>query len=211
MATQVPARRRRVMHARGNLPDPRRPADTQLELGAHVLCKGGGSSGGPHVGEVVGHRTDAAGERFVLCRWYYRPEDAPAGREPFDGCSELLESDHVDIVPHDAVLGPCRVLRPAEFTRERDAEVARIRSARESEFFEREPVTDASRFAAEPWRGTFGDSPTADEVELMSVMHRLLRRVQAEVRPDECRRALENWLGESGTTPSISVDWVWVC
>ena len=49
------------MHARGNLPDPRRPADTQLELGAHVLCKGGGGTGGPHVGEVVGHRTDAAG------------------------------------------------------------------------------------------------------------------------------------------------------
>ena len=170
-----------------------------LEVGSHVLCRG--RQGGPHVGTVVGHRTAASGERYLLCRWYYRPEESAEGRRPFDGCSELLESDHVDIVPRNTVLSRCRVVSAGEFAREREVQIAVIRSAREAEFFERRPATDASRVAAEPWRTTFGDSPTPGEVELLNVMHRMLRRVQSEVRPDECRRPLQNWLGASRAAP----------
>lgn len=170
-----------------------------LELGTHVLCRG--SQGGPHVGTVVGHRTAASGERYLLCRWYYRPEESADGRRPFDGCSELLESDHVDIVPRSAVLSRCRVLTAGEFARERDGQIARIRSAREMEYFERNPAVNASRFAAEPWSKTFGNYPTHEELELLNVMHRLLRRVQSEVRPDECRRPLQNWLGTYRPAP----------
>ena len=142
--------------------------------------------------------------RYLLCRWYYRPEETLAGRQPFDGCSELLESDHVDIVPHSSVLSRCRVLGPAEYTREREVQTAAIRSAREEEFFEQHPVTDASRVAAEPWSKTFGNSPTAEEVELLNVMQRLLRRVQSEVRPDECRRSLLDQRGAFAVAPDIN-------
>ena len=170
-----------------------------LEVGSHVLCRG--RQGGPHVGAVVGHRTAASGERYLLCRWYYRPEESVDGRRPFDGCTELLESDHVDIVPRNTVISRCRVVSAGEFSRERELQIAVIRSAREAAFFERHPATDASRVAAEPWSKTFGDSPKPGEVELLNVMHRILRRVQSEVRPDECRRPLHNRLSASQAPP----------
>lgn len=166
----------------------------RVERGDHVLCRG---HGGPHVGTVVGQRRAATGERYLMCRWYYRPEESEAGRQPFDSNSELLESDHVDIVPQSAVFSRCRVLPPDEFAREREVQIAAIRSARMTEYFEQHPVTGESRAAAEPWGKTFGASPTPEEVELLDVMHRLLRLVQSEVRPDECRRPLQNWLGTS--------------
>lgn len=171
----------------------------ELERGEHVLCRGQG--GGPHVGTVVGQRTAASGERYLLCRWYYRPEESEAGRQPFDSSSELLESDHVDVVPRSAVLSRCRVLPADEFAREREVQIAAIRAARETELFEQHPVTGASRAAAEPWGKTFGSAPTPEEVELLNVMQRLLRLVQSEVRPDECRRPLQNWLGTSRAAP----------
>ena len=172
--------------------------EEKVERGEHVLCRG---HGGPHVGTVVGQRTAATGERYLLCRWYYRPEESEAGRQPFDSSSELLESDNVDIVPQSAVLSRCRVLPPDEFVRERDVQIAAIRSARQTEFFEQHPVTGASRAAAEPWGKTFGTSPTPEEVVILDVMYRLLRFVQSEVRPDECRRPLQNWLGMSRAAP----------
>lgn len=145
-----------------------------------------------------GAKKDSYHQERPVCRnRYYRPEETPAGRQPFDGCCEVLESDRVDIVPRSMVLSPCRVLSPAEFTRERNAQMACIRCAREAEFFERHPVTDESRVAAEPWGKAFGESPAPEEVELLNVMHRLLDRVRSEVRPDECRRPLQNWLGAS--------------
>ena len=236
----------------------------ELAVGDHVLCKGG------HVAAVVGQRRDASGERFVLCRWYFRPEDAPSGRQPHDGCSELLASDGIDIVPLSFVLCRCRVLAAAEFTRERDAQLARIQSAREGEHSARDLdlgatqggrvlveklreamslPADASpevvidecetrghcvpdtgtqnmrmrleescaslglpfvvlddvelhqdiihKLASNSWYTALGDFPEKDPSALclLSVMGRLLRRVQAEVRPDECRRPLQNWLG----------------
>jgi hypothetical protein len=171
----------------------------ELVQGDHVICRGG------HVGEVMGLRKDASGERFVLTRWFIRPGDTPAGHQPFDGCSELLASDAIDVTPLCFVLCRCRVLPAAEFVRERDAQVARIASVREEECAARcvasgtdHPQMD--RLAANPWFQTFGDSPTGDALDLLSVMDRLLRRVQAEVRPDECRRPLQNWLGPPHST-----------
>ena len=42
------------------------------------------------VGKILGLRKDSAGELYMLCRWYSRPEQAASGRRPYDGCNELL-------------------------------------------------------------------------------------------------------------------------
>ena len=161
----------------------KRPPAVDVAVGDHVLCRGGGSAQEGccvSVGKILGLRKDSAGELYMLCRWYSRPEQAASGRRPYDGCNELLASPHVDLAPAECVLCHCRVLSAAAYTLEVKRQMQLIHAAREEAFYARpEP--------AEPhWNA--GNEYAGDDAQVMRVLQRLLDRVEAEVRPDECRR-----------------------
>ena len=62
----------------------KRPPAVDVAVGDHVLCRGGGSAQEGccyvSVAKVLSLRKDSAGELYMLCRWYSRPEQAASGR-----------------------------------------------------------------------------------------------------------------------------------
>ena len=94
-------------------------------VGDYVVCRSLG--GDVSVCQIAGLRQDSTGERYILCKWFYRPEETPGGRLPSHGCCELFSSDDhsVDIAPADTILCKCRVLSGEAYTAELSAAVQR--------------------------------------------------------------------------------------
>jgi hypothetical protein len=87
------------------------PADE----GECVICRDGG--GRVYICRVSGFREDKSGERWILGRWYYRPEETERGRLPSHGRDELFSSNRVDIAPCSSISGKCMVVGIAEYLR----------------------------------------------------------------------------------------------
>eukprot|EP01048_Picozoa_sp_COSAG05_P022446 COSAG05_NODE_4494_length_1490_cov_1.629044_1_plen_442_part_01 len=102
-------------------PDAKVAGRKEFAVGDCVVCRSDG--GEVSVCEVLGQRQDSTGERFILCRWFYRPEETPGGRLPSHGCCELFSSEEhsIDIAPADTVLCKCRVLSAADYAKELSA------------------------------------------------------------------------------------------
>jgi hypothetical protein len=50
------------------------------------------------VAKILECRASDSEHVFVMVRWMYRPEDLPGGRQPYHGDSELIASNHLDII-----------------------------------------------------------------------------------------------------------------
>ena len=60
---------------------------------------------------------DTEQEKWMQCRWYYRPEDTLYGRLARHLPGEMFESTHVDDNPLEAIAGKCRMLSLPEYQR----------------------------------------------------------------------------------------------
>jgi hypothetical protein len=80
------------------------------------VCRNG--KGGISVCRIAGYRKDSSGELFILCRWFYSPEETVQGRLPRHGHNELLSGDYIDIAPADTIICRCRVLDPDSYAKE---------------------------------------------------------------------------------------------
>jgi hypothetical protein len=51
-----------------------------------------------YIARVLEVRAGDAAHVYLRVYWLYRPEELPGGRQPHHGCSELIASNHMDII-----------------------------------------------------------------------------------------------------------------
>ncbi|KAH7076374.1 hypothetical protein BKA63DRAFT_281377 [Paraphoma chrysanthemicola] len=64
----------------------------------------------PMIGKVLEVRAGDSAHVYLRVYWMYRPEDLPNGRQPYHGESELIASNHMDIIEAFAVLDKAEVV-----------------------------------------------------------------------------------------------------
>ncbi|KAH7069347.1 hypothetical protein FB567DRAFT_540715 [Paraphoma chrysanthemicola] len=64
----------------------------------------------PMIGKVLEVRAGDSQHVYLRVYWMYRPEDLPDGRQPYHGDSELIASNHMDIIEAFAVLDKAEVV-----------------------------------------------------------------------------------------------------
>jgi hypothetical protein len=62
------------------------------------------------IGRVLEVRAGDAAHVYLRVYWLYRPEDLPGGREPHHGSSELIASNHMDIIEALTVVDRANVI-----------------------------------------------------------------------------------------------------
>ncbi|XP_063936282.1 chromatin remodeling protein EBS-like isoform X1 [Daucus carota subsp. sativus] len=91
-----------------------------VRAGDCVLMRASKPDAPPYVARVENLETDRKGRVSVRVRWYYRPEEASCGRQPFHGAKELLLSDHYDNQSAKTIEGKCIVHPFKEYTKLED-------------------------------------------------------------------------------------------
>ncbi|KAF1912633.1 hypothetical protein BDU57DRAFT_583096 [Ampelomyces quisqualis] len=62
------------------------------------------------IGKVLEVRAGDAAHVYLRVYWQYRPEDLPGGRKPHHGASELIASNHMDIIEALSVMDKANVI-----------------------------------------------------------------------------------------------------